>query len=374
MVNRSLVTEEVLVPPQPDRILERPIIFGVVGTQDGDSSHAVKQPRMTKTNDDTYGDLDGSSTIPLVLAAFNQYGIADVIVVPTVAGELEDGWEILAQDGRATHMAGDDVDWAVDNNSALDLGNASSLVAAKLAAAERLQGIVAVNAPNIGVWDSTNSAVLPVTTPNVIAWGARNAGDRLLGVHVGGAVVPTFRASGNWTMNGAAAQVMGAVADNPFYLHPEYLPVRGIAETATNLKFAPRDATADSELLKFANIMAVIRTTGFYYTWGKSLMQNPGNDDARKYVEVRGVADHFEHFIDQLYLQNIRAPDRTELNRLICDGYDIEVERLVNLRAIVSGTCTVDESVTGNQVAYDLEFTKEHPIDSVKVRKIINIR
>ena len=372
MVNRSLVTEEELNPLIVDRPIEVPIIYGVVGTQAGASTHTAKVPRMTKTNDVSYGPIDGTSTIPIVLAALNLYGVGDVVVVPAAATELDAGWGLLAQDGRATHMAGDDVDWFIDpddgNNPKVPFPTTgvSELVTAKLAAAESLQGIVGLNAPKIG-------DTVPVNINNVLAWGQSNAGDRGVGVYAGGEVTPTFRQTGNWKMKGASAMVIAAIATNPFYQHPEYLPVLGIAETETNLKFAPRDATADSERLKFGNMIAVIRTKGRYFTWGKSLMQNPQNDNQKKYVEVRGVSDHFERFIDQAYLDNIRAVSRTDLHRLICDDVDTEIQRLVDLKAIVSATCSVDESVTGNQVGYIINFYKEHPWDSVKVTKVINI-
>ena len=368
MVNRSLVTEEELNPLIVQREITVPIIYGVVGTQDATASHTAGVPVMTKTNDVSFGPLDGASTIPIVLAALNLYGIGDVVVVPVAAGDLDDGWAILAQDGRATHMAGEDADYVIDTNPDPDVATAavSPLVTAKVAAAEVLQGIVALNAPKIGGTVADNIT-------GVKAWAVSNASGRAVGTYAGGAVTPLFRATGNWTMKGAAAMVMGAIATNPFYQHPEYLPVLGIASTETNLKFAPRDAAADSEVLKFANLMPVIRTQGRYYTWGKSLMQNPATEDQKKYVEVRGVSDHYERFIDQSYLENIRAPSKSELHRLVCADLVIESRRLADLGAIQSATCAPDNNVPANQVGFEVNFFKEHPYDSVKVTKVINI-
>ena len=369
MTNRSLITNEVFVPVLSGAQLERPIIFGVVGTSGGPLPAGTF--RKTKTNTTLYGALDPAgqnNTIPRILKALSMFGVADVVVHNVLPANLADGWANFADQAEArtrvspTHLVGDDQDWTVTGGS-LDNTAPTPLAVAKESAAQALSAYSFLNAPRGD----------PGTS--ILAWAGMNAGDRVAGCAANAEIVPTFRPSAaTWTM-GPAPFFAAAMAAAPFYHHPEYLELRGISdlEVGAGIRFAPKDISAGSEELKFGNVLPMIGHRGSYHIWGRSFMQAAASIDVRKYVEIRQISDHFENVIELQYLINITAQSRAEMHRLICGGIDMEINRIAKLQGILGGSCEVDEEITNNQVGYIVNLIFEHPVDTVKVTKVIQI-
>ena len=148
-------------------------------------------------------------------------------------------------------------------------------------------------------------AILLTTIAQSIGWGAVNSAvdSRIIGVSAGGSDCSTIWHY--WLHRravGPAVFAMGAIARAPFYQHPEYLDVLGIGRLVGGVRFAPRDENADSEQLKFNNIMSIIAHRGSYHLWGKSLLYPAASIESRRYIEIRTISDHFENFIEVKYL------------------------------------------------------------------------